>query len=107
MRLRYSFRLYPSPGNSGFRAPQQGAEVSVHLAALPDDDPSGVFWGYVWTADGTESYGVLPRSARDAPQPLPLPANHCPGPRRRRATYDEWMRRYRPVPASYARTECP
>ena len=47
-------------GNSGFRAPEQGAEVSVHLATLPDDGPSGVLWGYVWTADGTESYGVLP-----------------------------------------------
>jgi hypothetical protein len=45
---------------SGFRTPQQGAEVSVHLATLPDDGPSGVLWGYVWTADGTESYGVLP-----------------------------------------------
>jgi len=47
-------------GNSGFRTPEQGAEVSVHLATLPDDGPSGVLWGYVWTADGTESYGVLP-----------------------------------------------
>jgi NAD(P)-dependent dehydrogenase (short-subunit alcohol dehydrogenase family) len=47
-------------GNSGFRTAQQGAEVSVHLATLPADGPSGVLWGYVWTADGTESYGVLP-----------------------------------------------
>jgi len=46
--------------NSGFRTPAQGAEVSVHLATLPDDGPTGVLWGYVWTADGTESYGTLP-----------------------------------------------
>jgi NAD(P)-dependent dehydrogenase (short-subunit alcohol dehydrogenase family) len=47
-------------GNSGFRTAEQGAEVSVHLATLPADGPSGVLWGYLWTADGTESYGVLP-----------------------------------------------
>jgi NAD(P)-dependent dehydrogenase (short-subunit alcohol dehydrogenase family) len=47
-------------GNSGFRAAAQGAEVSVHLATLPAGGPSGVLWGYVWRADGTESYGVLP-----------------------------------------------
>ncbi len=47
-------------GHSGFRAPQQGAEVSVHLATLPADGPSGVLWGYLWASDGTESYGVLP-----------------------------------------------
>lgn len=47
-------------GNSGFRAAEQGAEVSVHLATLPDDGPSGVLWGYVWTAGGTGSYGILP-----------------------------------------------
>jgi NAD(P)-dependent dehydrogenase (short-subunit alcohol dehydrogenase family) len=47
-------------GNSGFRTAEQGAEVSVHLATLPDDGPSGVLWGYVWTADGTGSYGALP-----------------------------------------------
>ena len=47
-------------GNSGFRSPEQGAEVSIHLATLPADGPSGVLWGYLWTADGTESYGVLP-----------------------------------------------
>ena len=32
----------------------------MHLATLPDDGPTGVLWGYVWAADGTESYGVLP-----------------------------------------------
>lgn len=47
-------------GRSGFRTPEQGAEVSVHLATLPADGPSGSFWGYLWTADGADSYGVLP-----------------------------------------------
>jgi NAD(P)-dependent dehydrogenase (short-subunit alcohol dehydrogenase family) len=47
-------------GHSGFRTPQQGAEVSVHLATLPADGPSGVLWGYLWASGGTESYGVLP-----------------------------------------------
>jgi NAD(P)-dependent dehydrogenase (short-subunit alcohol dehydrogenase family) len=47
-------------GHSGFRTPQQGAEVSAHLATLPADGPSGVLWGYLWAADGTESYGILP-----------------------------------------------
>jgi NAD(P)-dependent dehydrogenase (short-subunit alcohol dehydrogenase family) len=47
-------------GNSGFRTPEQGAEVSVHLATLPEDGPSGQLWGYLWSADGTGSSGVLP-----------------------------------------------
>jgi NAD(P)-dependent dehydrogenase (short-subunit alcohol dehydrogenase family) len=47
-------------GRSGFRTPEQGAEVSLHLATLPEDGPTGVLWGYLWTADGGESYGVLP-----------------------------------------------
>ncbi|MFK3980483.1 SDR family oxidoreductase [Micromonospora sp. NPDC050397] len=42
--------------HNGFRTPEQGAEVSVHLATLPDDGPTGLFWGHL--ADG--SYGVLP-----------------------------------------------
>ena len=46
--------------NSGFRTPAQGAEVSVHLATLPDDGPTGALWGYLWTASGGESYGTLP-----------------------------------------------
>jgi NAD(P)-dependent dehydrogenase (short-subunit alcohol dehydrogenase family) len=44
-------------GRSGFRAPEEGAEVSVHLATLPEDGPSGVLWGYQW---GSGGYGVLP-----------------------------------------------
>ncbi|MBX6750872.1 MAG: SDR family oxidoreductase [Micromonosporaceae bacterium] len=46
--------------NSGFRTPEQGAEVTVHLATLPDDGPTGTFWGYLWRTDGTEGYGPLP-----------------------------------------------
>ncbi|SCL20529.1 NAD(P)-dependent dehydrogenase, short-chain alcohol dehydrogenase family [Micromonospora rhizosphaerae] len=44
--------------NSGFRTPEQGAEVSVHLATLPADGPSGLLWGYQMDAGG--GYGVLP-----------------------------------------------
>jgi NAD(P)-dependent dehydrogenase (short-subunit alcohol dehydrogenase family) len=47
-------------GNSGFRTAEQGAEVGVHLATLPDDGPAGVLWGYLWSPDGTGSYGILP-----------------------------------------------
>ncbi|MFE9691533.1 SDR family oxidoreductase [Micromonospora sp. NPDC005806] len=45
-------------GNSGFRTPEEGAEVSVHLATLPEDGPSGLLWGYQMDAGG--GYGVLP-----------------------------------------------
>ncbi|NES15190.1 MULTISPECIES: SDR family oxidoreductase [Micromonospora] len=44
--------------HSGFRTPEQGAEVSVHLATLPADGPSGLLWGYQMDAGG--GYGVLP-----------------------------------------------
>jgi NAD(P)-dependent dehydrogenase (short-subunit alcohol dehydrogenase family) len=44
----------------GFRTAEQGAEVSVHLATLPEDGPTGQLWGYLWTADGSEGFGVLP-----------------------------------------------
>jgi len=47
-------------GRRGFRSPPQGAEVSVHLATLPEDGPTGTFWGHLWTADGDGGYGVLP-----------------------------------------------
>jgi NAD(P)-dependent dehydrogenase (short-subunit alcohol dehydrogenase family) len=46
--------------NSGFRAAAEAAEVSVHLATLPADGPSGVLWGYEWTTDGPGSCGILP-----------------------------------------------
>lgn len=46
----------------GIRPVEQGAEPSVHLATLPDDGPSGVLWGHVWTTegDGDGGYGILP-----------------------------------------------
>jgi NAD(P)-dependent dehydrogenase (short-subunit alcohol dehydrogenase family) len=45
-------------GRSGFRTPEQGAEVSVALATLPEDGPTGTLWGHLWTAGG-DGYGVL------------------------------------------------
>jgi len=47
-------------GHSGFRTAQQGAEVSVHLATLGEDGPTGTFWGHLWTSGGNGRYGVLP-----------------------------------------------
>ena len=47
-------------GKSGFRTPEQGAEISVHLATLPEDGPTGVLWGHLWTVEGAESDGILP-----------------------------------------------
>ncbi|TYC07165.1 SDR family oxidoreductase [Micromonospora sp. WP24] len=44
--------------HNGFRTPEQGAEVSVHLATLPADGPSGLLWGFQMDAGG--GYGVLP-----------------------------------------------
>ncbi|MCP3782883.1 SDR family oxidoreductase [Micromonospora sp. A3M-1-15] len=44
--------------HSGFRTAEEGAEVSVHLATLPADAPSGLLWGYQMDAGG--GYGVLP-----------------------------------------------
>ncbi|PJI84833.1 SDR family oxidoreductase [Luteimicrobium subarcticum] len=46
----------------GIRTAEQGAEASVHLATLPDDGPSGILWGHLWTTegDGDGGYGVLP-----------------------------------------------
>ncbi|WP_419818073.1 SDR family oxidoreductase [Glaciibacter flavus] len=46
----------------GFRTAAQGAEPSVHLATLPDDGPSGILWGHLWTTegDGDGGYGQLP-----------------------------------------------
>jgi NAD(P)-dependent dehydrogenase (short-subunit alcohol dehydrogenase family) len=47
-------------GKTGFRTPEQGAEVSVHLATLPEDGPTGALWGHLWTIDGDGSSGMLP-----------------------------------------------
>jgi len=46
--------------HSGFRTPEQAAAVSVHLATLPADGPSGLLWGHLWTAAGGDNNGVLP-----------------------------------------------
>jgi len=43
--------------NTGFRSVTEGAEVSVHLATLGPDGPSGTLWGHLWTADAP---GALP-----------------------------------------------
>ena len=47
-------------GRRGFRTPEQGAAVSVHLATLPADGPTGKLWGHLWTQDGGDETGVLP-----------------------------------------------
>jgi NAD(P)-dependent dehydrogenase (short-subunit alcohol dehydrogenase family) len=47
-------------GHHGFRTPEQGAEVSVRLATLPPDGPTGVLWGHIWTTAGDGGSGVLP-----------------------------------------------
>ncbi|MEH0109457.1 SDR family oxidoreductase [Tersicoccus sp. MR15.9] len=48
-------------GHRGIRPVEQGAEPSVHLATLPDDGPSGVLYGHLWTTegDGDGGYGTL------------------------------------------------
>jgi len=47
-------------GHRGFRSPEQGAEVVVHLATLPDDGPTGVLWGHLAMAGGGDGDGTLP-----------------------------------------------
>ncbi len=48
-------------GGRGVRSAAQGAEPSVHLATLPDDGPSGILWGHLWTTggDGDGGYGPI------------------------------------------------
>jgi len=43
----------------GFRPATEGAEPSVYLATLPDDGPSGILWGHLWTTGGDGGYGRL------------------------------------------------
>lgn len=31
----------------------------MYLATLPDDGPSGILWGHLWTTDGDSGYGRL------------------------------------------------
>jgi NAD(P)-dependent dehydrogenase (short-subunit alcohol dehydrogenase family) len=52
-------------GRHGFRTPEQGAAVSVHLATLPADGPTGQLWGHLWVAGAADeasadATGVLP-----------------------------------------------
>jgi NAD(P)-dependent dehydrogenase (short-subunit alcohol dehydrogenase family) len=46
-------------GHSGFLTAEQGATVSVHLATLPENGPTGLFWGSLWTGDDADSHGAL------------------------------------------------
>jgi NAD(P)-dependent dehydrogenase (short-subunit alcohol dehydrogenase family) len=47
-------------GHGGFRTPEQGAEVSVFLATLPADGPTGQLWGDLAMAGDDQGYGMLP-----------------------------------------------
>jgi NAD(P)-dependent dehydrogenase (short-subunit alcohol dehydrogenase family) len=47
-------------GHTGFRTPEQGAAVCVHLATLPADGPTGQLWGHLWALGDGEQDGVLP-----------------------------------------------
>jgi NAD(P)-dependent dehydrogenase (short-subunit alcohol dehydrogenase family) len=44
----------------GFRPAAEGAEPSVYLATLPDDGPSGIHWGHIWTTGNDGGYGIIP-----------------------------------------------
>jgi hypothetical protein len=46
-------------GSPGARNASQLKMSSVYLATLPDDGPSGILWGHLWTADGDGGYGTL------------------------------------------------
>jgi NAD(P)-dependent dehydrogenase (short-subunit alcohol dehydrogenase family) len=46
--------------HQGNRTAEQGAEVTVQLATLPVDGPTGTLWGHLAMAGGTDSYGILP-----------------------------------------------
>lgn len=49
--------------HSGFRSAEEGAEAIVHLATLPDDGPTGTFYGHLWVegaAPNDPEYGSLP-----------------------------------------------
>jgi len=47
-------------GHTGFRTPEQGAQIIEHLATLGDDGATGKLWGHLWTNEGTDDSGVLP-----------------------------------------------
>ncbi|WP_116244096.1 SDR family oxidoreductase [Nocardiopsis sp. FIRDI 009] len=47
-------------GHGGHRTAEQGARVSLRLATLPEDGPSGVLWGHLAAEPDQECHGVLP-----------------------------------------------
>ena len=47
-------------GHSGFLTAAEGASVSVHLATLPGDGPTGTLWGHRSGAADLAQYGELP-----------------------------------------------
>ncbi len=47
-------------GARGLRTPEQGAAISVQLATLPEDGPTGTFFGHLWRTDDTDENGNLP-----------------------------------------------
>jgi NAD(P)-dependent dehydrogenase (short-subunit alcohol dehydrogenase family) len=46
-------------GHTGFRTAAEGASVSVYLATLPDDGPTGTLWGHIWGAPDSGQAGEL------------------------------------------------
>jgi NAD(P)-dependent dehydrogenase (short-subunit alcohol dehydrogenase family) len=50
--------------HSGFRSAEEGAEAIVHLATLPEDGPTGTFYGHLWSR---------------APAPMTRRTGRCPG----------------------------
>jgi NAD(P)-dependent dehydrogenase (short-subunit alcohol dehydrogenase family) len=49
--------------HSGFRSAEEGAEAVVYLATLPEDGPTGSFYGHLWVEDvgpDDPQYGSLP-----------------------------------------------
>jgi NAD(P)-dependent dehydrogenase (short-subunit alcohol dehydrogenase family) len=47
-------------GHSGPRTAAEGASVSVYLATLPPDGPTGTLWGHRWGGGPGADYDVLP-----------------------------------------------
>lgn len=47
-------------GHHGFRTAEQGASISVHLATLPPDGPSGILWGSTWATGDETATDRLP-----------------------------------------------
>ncbi len=58
----------------------------MYLATLPDDAPSGILWGHLWTTDGEGGYGRLAWQAHQRA----AGARHG-------ASYSSWRRHHMPV----------